>query len=111
MVDGWNRFRCCLSLLLLFSFSLLFPFLLFLPGSAEQAPVLRGEFLSGPQGLLLDRGEARAPVFLEELAVDLLFFSGFFFIQVRKKTSSPSLSIRRIQTTKRERTSHSGIFA
>lgn len=53
----------------------LFLFLsLLLPGRAEQARVLRREVLRGPQGLLLDRGEARAPVPLQELAVDLAVF-------------------------------------
>ncbi len=36
--------------------------------------MLRREVLRGPQGLLLDRGEARAPVPLQELAVDLAVF-------------------------------------
>ena len=72
--DGRGRRRrnfCCFVFLFrLIIFSAL-SLIDLLPGRAEKARVLGRELLCGFYGLLLDRGEARAPVFLQELAVDL----------------------------------------
>lgn len=75
------------------------------------------ELLGGPLGLLLDRGEAGAPVPLQELAIDL---KSFFLVvvvvvvAVNETERSPTLPSLLPSTTRlenRKRTSHSAIFA